>query len=172
MKDTQLALDTQLDHTDLNHATPIPVLPHEDDDNEVEPLMPPTPPNPDITTPPAPRPLHHSSQIPIPTEQHPTGGPSTTCTEEAIQESMESAAHVKEMCWAHWAAKHAGSQDDHPNTSADGNDIIDDLQLMFENLDLGDHAHDLLVMILEMDFDPESLQLKMSQSLEIKWKTQ
>jgi hypothetical protein len=38
---------------------------------------------------------------------------------------------------------------------------IDDLRLAFENLDLGDQAHDLLAMISEMtDFDPESLQFE------------
>jgi hypothetical protein len=55
------------------------------------------------------------------------------------------------------ATKHSESQDTDPI----GRNDIDDLQLAFENLDLGDQAHDLLVMISEMtDFDPESLQFE------------
>jgi hypothetical protein len=52
----------------------------------------------------------------------------------------------------HQATKHTGSQDSDP---VGGNDTIDDLRLAFENLDLGDQAHDLLAMISEMtNFDP------------------
>ena len=154
----------QSDKTDPNPndpATLMPVLQHINDEDEVEPLMPPTPPNLDITTSPVPRPLCCSSRVPIPTEQNPTGGPSTTHTEAAVQESKESAACVKEMHQECRATKHTGSKDDRLETSADGNDIIDGLQLAFENLDLGDQAHNLLAMISEMtDFDPESLQFE------------
>jgi hypothetical protein len=42
-----------------------------------------------------------------------------------------------------------------------GSDVIDDLQQGFQNLDLGDEAHQLQALISEMtDFDPESLQFE------------
>jgi hypothetical protein len=76
----------------------------------------------------------------------------------AVQESKESAARVKEMHQERQATKHTGSQDTGP---VGRNDTIDDLRLTFENLDLGDQVHNLLVMISEMtDLDPESLQFE------------
>ena len=97
---TPLSLDMQPDNTDSNPndpAAPMPVLPHVDDEVEVEPLVPPTPPNLDITTSPVPRPPCRSSWVPILIERNLTGGPSTTRTETAVQESKESAACIKEM---------------------------------------------------------------------------
>jgi sRNA-binding protein len=64
--------------------------------------------------PPAPKALHHSPRVPIPTERNPTGRHSTTRTEVAVQESKESAARVKEMRRERQATKHTGSQDTDP----------------------------------------------------------
>jgi hypothetical protein len=62
-------LDMQPDNTDPNRdgstTTPIPVLPHNDDEDEI---VPPMPPDLDITVPPAPKALCHSPWVPIPTE--------------------------------------------------------------------------------------------------------
>jgi hypothetical protein len=62
-------LDMQPDNTNPNlngsTTTSMPVLPHNDDEDEI---VPPIPPDLDIIMPPAPRTLHHSPQVPIPTE--------------------------------------------------------------------------------------------------------
>jgi hypothetical protein len=85
-----LPLDMQLDNTDPNlngpTTTSMPVLSHNNDEDEV---IPPIPPNLDITMQPVPKTLCRSPWVPIPTKQNPTGRPSTTCTEVAVQESKE-----------------------------------------------------------------------------------
>jgi hypothetical protein len=62
-------LDMQPDNTDPNldgsTTTPIPALPHNDDEDEIVPTI---PPDLDITMPPAPKALRRSPRIPIPTE--------------------------------------------------------------------------------------------------------
>jgi hypothetical protein len=65
----------------------------------------------------------------------------------AVQESKESVACVKEMHQEYQATKHTGSQD---TGSVNRNDTINDLQLVFKNLDLGNQVHDLLVVISEI----------------------
>jgi hypothetical protein len=106
---------------------------------------------------PLPPPPHHSSHVPVPTEWNPTAGPLTTWTAAAVQESRESAAHVKEACWEHRAAKQGVRNVE--GTSVPDHDIINDLQQAFQDLDLGDQVHQLQALISEMtDFDPESLQ--------------
>jgi hypothetical protein len=81
-------------HLDGSTTTPMPVLPHNDDEDEI---VPPIPPDLDITMPPAPKALCCSPRVPIPTEQYPTGRHSTRHTEVAVQESKESVARVKKM---------------------------------------------------------------------------
>jgi hypothetical protein len=63
---------------------------------------------------------------------------------------------------AHKAAKqNIGAQADRSETLDVSNDTINDLRQAFEDLDLGDQAHELLALISEMNtLDPESLQFE------------
>jgi hypothetical protein len=76
-----------------------------------------------------------------------------------VQEAREGATRVKEIRRERREAKQAAT--DHPDKSATGNDVIEDLRRAFEDIDLGDQAHELLALISEMtDIDPESLQFE------------
>ena len=151
----------------LPHADPTPedtttptILPFSDDDEEEDIECSISPTLPDTTLPPQPQCC--SSHVPILTECNPIGGPRSTCTEMVVQEARESATHVKEARRACKVTKqNAVAQGNNPNTPNIGNDAINDLQQVFENLDLGDQAHELLALISEMStLDPESLQFK------------
>ena len=131
-----------------------PTLTYDEDDDE-EDFVPSTLPN---TPQPSPQlPPRRSSRIPIPTECNPGGSLATTRTEAAVQASQMSGEHIREQQKERREAKQ--TTEGHPEESVAGNDVINDLHQTFNNLDLGDQAHELLALILEMnDLDPESPQ--------------
>jgi hypothetical protein len=148
--------------TDVVHPMDhIPIPSTDDEEDEDDPIPPSA--HPDMPTlPPVTPPPRRSSRVTIPTERNPNGGPTTTRTKEAVQEAREGEARVKELRRERKAAKlAAGTSTDHSVDPTADNNVINDLRRAFEDLDLGDQAHELLAMISEMsDIDPESLQFE------------